>query len=357
MTTDAATVKITWDGQEDYITIVKVREGIDGSDGVDGADGADGISTTAVLTRGSNSIEQATGTSKSVAIIAANLFRGITVETSDVTYKFYEDNGTTQITNLMPTKYGIKTTAIGNAPIATTSDIGVNLPAANEWSSHNSLVIHESAINSTGTFRVEAKDSSGIVHQAYFTVNDVSDPYAVTILSSAGDKIQNSSGSTTLIPLVYYGSEQVSSLTGWQFVWTLYNRAGKRGAFVDSTTTNVSTGREILANTGGATATVSHSGSGMGLVAGRIIKCILPNGEDRYYEVASSSGTSITLRAPTINSWLDYPVLSINEIVGGRLFACVDQGGQQTTNGAAAITVSSNEIDMRCRISCDAIRP
>jgi hypothetical protein len=43
MTTDAATVKITWDGQEDYITIVKVREGIDGSDGVDGADGADGI--------------------------------------------------------------------------------------------------------------------------------------------------------------------------------------------------------------------------------------------------------------------------------------------------------------------------
>lgn len=357
MTTDAATVKITWDGQEDYITIVKVREGIDGSDGVDGVDGADGISTTSVLTRGSNSIEQATGTSKSVAIIAANLFRGITVETSDVTYKFYEDNGTTQITNLMPTKYGIKTTAIGNVPIATTSDIGINLPAANEWSSHNSLVIHESAINSTGTFRVEAIDSSGIVHQAYFTVNDVSDPYAVTILSSAGDKIQNSSGSTTLIPLVYYGSEQVSSLTGWQFVWTLYNRAGKRGAFVDSTTTNVSTGREILTNTGGAAATVSHSGSGMGLVAGRIIKCILPNGEDRYYEVASSSGTSITLRAPTINSWLDYPVLSINEIVGGRLFACVDQGGQQTTNGAAAITVSSNEIDMRCRISCDAIRP
>lgn len=354
MTTDAATVKITWDGQEDYITIVKVREGADGSNG---ADGADGISTTAVLTRGSNSIEQATGTSKSVAIIAANLFRGITVETSGVTYKFYEDNGTTQITNLMATKYGIKTTAIGNAPIATTSDIGVNLPAANEWSSHNSLVIHESAINSTGTFRVEAKDSGGIVHQAYFTVNDVSDPYAVTILSSAGDKIQNSSGSTTLIPLVYYGSEQVSSLTGWQFVWTLYNRAGKRGAFVDSTTTNASTGREILANTGGATATVSHSGSGMGLVAGRIIKCILPNGEDRYYEVASSSGTSITLRAPTTNSWLDYPVLSINEIVGGRLFACVDQGGQQTTNGATAITVSSNEIDMRCRISCDAIRP
>lgn len=354
MTTDAATVKITWDGQEDYITIVKVREGADGSNG---ADGADGISTTAVLTRGSNSIEQATGTSKSVAIIAANLFRGITVETSGVTYKFYEDNGTTQITNLMPTKYGIKTTAIGNAPIATTSDIGVNLPAANEWSSHNSLVIHESAINSTGTFRVEAKDSGGIVHQAYFTVNDVSDPYAVTILSSAGDKIQNSSGSTTLIPLVYYGSEQVSSLTGWQFVWTLYNRAGKRGAFVDSTTTNASTGREILANTGGATATVSHSGSGMGLVAGRIVKCILPNGEDRYYEVASSSGTSITLRAPTTNSWLDYPVLSINEIVGGRLFACVDQGGQQTTNGATAITVSSNEIDMRCRISCDAIRP
>ena len=112
-----------------------------------------------------------------------------------------------------------------------------------------------------------------------------------------------------------------------------------------------------MTNTGGAAATVSHSGSGMGLVAGRIIKCILPNGEDRYYEVASSSGTSITLRAPTTNSWLDYPTLSTNEIVGGRLFACVDQGGQQTTNGAAAITVSSNEIDMRCRISCDALRP
>lgn len=33
LTTDAATIKIAWDGQEDFVTIVKVREGADGSSG------------------------------------------------------------------------------------------------------------------------------------------------------------------------------------------------------------------------------------------------------------------------------------------------------------------------------------
>lgn len=33
LTTDAATIKIAWDGQEDYVTVVKVREGADGTSG------------------------------------------------------------------------------------------------------------------------------------------------------------------------------------------------------------------------------------------------------------------------------------------------------------------------------------
>jgi hypothetical protein len=39
VTTDSIVIKITWDGQEDYVTIAKVREGLDGSAGSSGADG------------------------------------------------------------------------------------------------------------------------------------------------------------------------------------------------------------------------------------------------------------------------------------------------------------------------------
>lgn len=42
LTTETATIKIVWDGQEDYVTIAKVREGADGVDGADGAAGATG---------------------------------------------------------------------------------------------------------------------------------------------------------------------------------------------------------------------------------------------------------------------------------------------------------------------------
>ena len=44
MTTDSATVQITWDGQADTITIVRVREGIDGAAGAAGANGTNGLS-------------------------------------------------------------------------------------------------------------------------------------------------------------------------------------------------------------------------------------------------------------------------------------------------------------------------
>lgn len=44
LTTDAATIRIQWDGQEDFVTIVKVREGADGSAGSQGPQGPAGTS-------------------------------------------------------------------------------------------------------------------------------------------------------------------------------------------------------------------------------------------------------------------------------------------------------------------------
>lgn len=57
LTTEFATIKITWDGQVDYITIVKVREGADGDMGPSGLPGDPGIDAlTAILSNEAHTV-------------------------------------------------------------------------------------------------------------------------------------------------------------------------------------------------------------------------------------------------------------------------------------------------------------
>lgn len=321
-----------------------------------------GTNAVYVLTRGKTSIEEATGTTKNVAVVTADLIRAAGHDTTNITYRFYEANGATQITTAHATEYGMKTIASGAASTGTASDIGLNLPAAAAWSTHNTLVIHESAVTDMGVYRVEAKDNDGTIYQAYFTVYDVSDPYDVRILSSTGDKLQNGVGSTDLIPLVYCGSAQVTNLTGWTFTWTFYNKDGKRGAFIDTTRTAAAGGRNITANTSGVSGVFTYDGTAIaGWAAGQIIKCVKPDGSERFYEVASATGNTVTIRTPTTNTWLNYTDFpapaAANDFVGGKFFACVGSGGQRSTSAAAAITVTGDEIDIKGRIVCEANRP
>ena len=321
-----------------------------------------GTNAVYILTRGKTAIEQATGATKSVAVVAADLVRASGIDTSGVTYRFYENFGATQVINTMTTKYGLKTSAAGSAPTGSASDINVNLPASGAWSAHNTLVIHESAVADMGVYRVEAKDADGTIYQVYFTIYDVTDPYEVRVISSSGDKLQNGQGSTNLTPEVFYGATKVSSLTGWTFDWTLRNRDGKPSAFVDATKTALAGGRVITAQPGTGTSTVfTYSGTAITFAAGQLIKCVLPSGVERIYEVASGTGNTVTMRAPTTHSsWLllaDHPAPSVaSEFVGGKLFACVAGQSVQTSAGAALL-VTGDDIDVKGIIYCSANRP
>lgn len=329
-----------------------------------------GTNAVYLLTRGTSAIQQSDTAVKNVAVICADLIRAAGVDTSGITYKFYEANGATQIINTMTTKYGLKTTAAGASPVGLSTDIGVNLPASGVWSSYNTLVIHESAVPDIAVLRVEAKDADGTIYQAYFTIYDVSDPYDVKLVSTAGDKLQNGIGSTNVYPTIYNGSVMLTeaNTAAWIFLWYLYDKDGNRCGFVDTTRTAVAGGRNIASNTVGPGSVISYDGAAITFAAGDMVKLVMPNGTAKYYEVASgTTNANLTLRAATVSTFLNtpFPAASItaNQFAGGKLFVCKGTGataGTQSTTGSGSgsfITVTGDEIDSKGSIVCEASRP
>jgi hypothetical protein len=329
-----------------------------------------GTNAVYLLPRGVTTIQESDTATKNVAVMAVDLIRAAGVDTTDVTYKFYEGGGATQITTAMNTKYGMKSTSYPNVPSGSISDIGTGLPASGVWSANNTLVINETAVTDIGIYRAEAKDHDGTVYQCTFTVYDISDPYDVKLVSTAGEKFQNGVGSTNIYPRVYNGSYElsVSDLASWTFIWTFYDGlTGTRAGFIDTTKTNMAGGRDITANTAGAGAVITYSGSAITFAAGDIVK-IVKDGVARYYEVASgTTNSNLTLRTAVTNTFLNATwvasSITANQFVGGKLFACTGAGataGQRTTTGGGAsnyITVSGDDIDGKGSILCEANRP
>lgn len=325
-----------------------------------------GTNAVYVLTSGSTAIEAATGGTKNVAVVKAELIRASGPDTSDVDYKWYQNNATDQITNANGAEFGLKTTASGAVPTGAVGDIGAtNLPASGAWSDFNTLVIHESAVNDLEVFKVVIRDKGvnpNIEYQAYFTIYDVSDPYDVQVQSSSGDKLQNGVGSTTLTPRVWNGDTEVTNLTGWTFDWFFYNRNGHRGAFIDTNRTAVATGRNITGNSAGTASIITYENpqgisSITGWSAGQAIKVVLPSGVERYYEVNSGTGNTVTIKTPTSAtglSFTDHPAPTLNELAGAKLFAAF---AKITTNAGDGLVVSGYDVDVKARILCEAKRP
>jgi len=321
-----------------------------------------GTNAVYVNLRGSTVITQADGTTKNVTAITADLVRSSGVDTSNLVYKWYESNGATIInsaTASVATKYGFKTTAGGASPTASTGDLNVNLPTGTTGNAHNTIVVAEPAISNIGVYRVTITDTAdGITWEGWFSLFDISDPYQVVVVSSTGDKLQNGQGNTTLTPTVYNGSVLVSSLTGWTFNWFFYDRTGKRGAFVDTAKISTAGGAPVTANTTGASATISYSGTSYAFTAGMIVKAVKPDGTAFFYEVASSTANVVTIRTPSTNTWLNFTNFpapsSTADFVGGKLYGCLDS---RSTSGATGITVTGDEIDIKGTINVEANRP
>lgn len=328
-----------------------------------------GTNAVYLLTKGVMAIQESDTATKNVAVVTANLIRAAGIDTTGVTYKFYDANGATQITTAGATKYGMK--SVGAAvPAGSSADIGTGLPAAAAWSANDTLVLNETAVSDVAVFRVEAKDADGTIYQSYFTIYDVADPYETKIISTAGDKLQNGVGSTQVYPVMYNGSDLISvaNSAAWNFVWTFMDGvSGNRAGFVDATRTAVAGGRDITANTIGAGSVISYSGAAITFAAGDMVK-IVKDGVAKYYEVASGTTSSnLTLRTASVSTFLNvvWPAASIaaGAFVGGKLFVCSGTGataGQKTSTGTGAgnyITVTGDDIDGKGNIICESYRP
>lgn len=324
-----------------------------------------GTNAVYVTFRGKNAIEEATGSTKNNATLCADLIRSSGLDTSGLTYKWFEASSGTQISTSLSgyaSKYGFKTTASNADPTSSSSDLGVNVPTVGSGNAHNTIVISESAVTDMASYRVEITDTSdpGKTYAGYVTVYDVTDPYDVQIISSTGDKLLNGQGSTTLTPKVIYGSNVISDLTGWTFDWTIYDRNGKRAAFVDTAKISAAGGAPVTANSTGTSATITYSGTSYAFAAGDVVKVVKPNGDAYFYEVASSTTNIVTIRSPSTNTWLsftNYPApVATTDFVGGKLYGCTTQG-KRSTSAAGTIVVTGDEIDSKGVIWVEANRP
>lgn len=306
---------------------------------------------------------------KSQVRVVADLIRAAGVDDSGITYRWFQsphaaaDQVDATLSNVL-TKYGaLTTTQVSNNVTGTIGQFNgtgittTNMPDGG-WTDSKGLVVHNSAVTDIGVFKVEIKDADGTIYQTYFTINDVSDPYEVRLISSAGDKLQNGVGSTDVYPQVYYGAAKVANTTNWTFDYYFYDRSGQRGAFVDTNRTAMAGGRSISGNT---TTAFTYGGTAITMTAGDIIKVTL-GGVAEFYEVSSVSGSTVTVRAPTTNTWLanKLSTLTANKFLNGSLFVC---SGKQTKAGSAGpdtdskITVTGDDIDAMGTIFCDANMP
>lgn len=335
-----------------------------------------GTNAVYMIVRGQTVIRKSNTAVKAVTAIAVNVVRAGGIDEEDITYKFFKDNGSTQIDAGDGAYFGLKTFLESSQPSGTLNDLNVNIPSTGAWSNHNGLIIHEDAVADMEVFRAVAKDEVGTEYQVFFTIHDTADPYEVKVFSSNGDKLQNGVGSTELKPIVYNGATKLSNedLSAWKFKWYFYAANGVRAGFIDDTRTAVATGRNITGNTAGSTAVITFEGAVISVVEGDMVKLVTSTGGAYYYEVGvASNNNTITLREAIWSDFLNaaWPTraITLNQFKYGKLFICsgtgVDPGESPTatagtivtTGAAASVIVDGVEIDNKGTVVVEAYRP
>lgn len=104
----------------------------------------------------------------------------------------------------------------------------------------NEITIYPVQIGSCGNavFKCQIKDtdSSSPTYNHYFydkkEIDDVSDPIQIMIVSTGGDVMKNSSGSSTLTAKVYrHGTELDAGGTTYTYTWTIYDKNNTKITF------------------------------------------------------------------------------------------------------------------------------
>lgn len=344
-----------------------------------------GTNAVFVQITGTDVIKKAEGTTKNVAVMMAELVRSSGYDADNLQYRWYSISTAGVATKLHSAvagvaNYGVKSTPLASAPTATAADLGAaKFTAAGittagvttseaDWCTagspgFNTLVIGEGAVNNTQLFQVEIRDTaegavaSRPIYTTYFTISDVSDPYTCEVIAEAGDRLLNGTGSTGTTIKVYRGATEISSYSGWSFDWYLKNKLGSRVGFVAAASPPTpDLVRNITANTtGGITIDAIAT-----LAANDLVKLVSSGGSVvKFAQVAASTGTAVTLVAPTGDNILVGAVgatgLVASEFVGGLLYKAVSK---KTTSGTkVGITLTEHDIDGKNTVQVDVTQP
>lgn len=152
----------------------------------------------------------------------AELWRGSTVDTTNVTYKW----------------------AVMDPSVTSSSSSGYDADFGTGWkklsdttgmysgTTTNTLTIYAAAVESYAVIRCSAKDtdSASATYNSKFydvaTFIDNSDPIQVVITSTGGDIFKNGLGSTTLTAVCYQAGVEIDSAGNGTYTWTKYDQNG-----------------------------------------------------------------------------------------------------------------------------------
>lgn len=152
----------------------------------------------------------------------AELWRGSTVDTTNVTYKW----------------------AIMDSTVTSSSSTGYDADFGTGWrklsdtsgkytgTATQTLTIYAAAVDSYAVFRCCGKDtdSASATYNSKFydvaTFIDNSDPIQVVITSTGGDVFKNGQGSTTLTAVCYQAGAEIDAAGAGTYTWTKYNKDG-----------------------------------------------------------------------------------------------------------------------------------
>lgn len=178
-----------------------------------------GIVDLIVMTPNGNVFKNAEVTSLTAK---AELWRGSTVDTTNVTYKW----------------------AIMDAAVNSTSASGYDAAFGIGWrkltdisgkytgTTTSTLTVYAAAVESYAVFRCVAVDSDSASNTYNSSFTDVatfidnSDPIQVVITSTGGDVFKNGQGSTTLKAVVYQAGAEIDAGGQGTYTWTKYNKDG-----------------------------------------------------------------------------------------------------------------------------------
>ena len=195
-----------------------------------------GITDLIVTTPDGNVFKNAEVTSLTAK---AELWRGSTVDSSSVTYKWAI----------------MDASVTGSGSTGYDADFGIgwrkltDTPSQYTGTTTSELTLFSAAVQSYAVVRCVARDTDTTSNTYNKTFMDTasfidnSDPLQVVITSTGGDVFKNGEGSTTLKAVVYQAGEEVDAAGAGTYSWTKYDKNGA----IDTTwgTNGVKTGKTL----------------------------------------------------------------------------------------------------------------